>query len=71
MQDAADRLDVKVGRAGGLFGSGRDVALWHIASFRCATESSRYPGIAEIEQASPSILIYEDYGDSALNAQVN
>jgi hypothetical protein len=29
-----------------------NVAVWHIASFRCAAEFGRYPGIADIEQAA-------------------
>jgi hypothetical protein len=29
--------------------------LWHIASFRCDAEFGRYRGIADIEQAAPTI----------------
>jgi hypothetical protein len=42
-----------------LLWNGRHVACWHIASFRCDAEFSRYRGQADIDHARPSISIYE------------
>lgn len=30
-----------------------DVDFWHIATFRCAAEFGRYPGMMDIDQAAP------------------
>jgi hypothetical protein len=45
--------------------TGSGVRLWHIASFRCAVEFGRYPGIADFgEPSARQIYSFTDYPSS-------